>query len=76
MTVDTHKKKMVAPIVVTVLLVLYYCFYFGILIYAVPNVWKYILGIFPVAFSGVTIYACIERIKEIREGEEDDLSQY
>ena len=73
---DTHKKKMVAPIVVTVLMVLYYCAYFGLLIYAVPTFWKYVLGIFPAAFTGVTIYVCIERIKEIKEGEEDDLSQY
>lgn len=76
MILNTHKRKMIAPIVVTVLLVLYYCLYFGVLIYAVPQLWKYILGIFPVAFSGVSIYVCIERIKEIKEGEEDDLSQY
>lgn len=73
---DNHKKKMVAPIVVTVLMGLYYCFYFGLLIFVVPNFWKYILGIFPLAFIGVTVYVCIERIKEIKEGEEDDLSQY
>ena len=73
---DTHKKKMIAPIVATVLLVLYYGVYFGFLISLLEGAWKYILGIFPVAFIGVMIYVCIERIKEIKEGEEDDLSQY
>lgn len=73
---DTHKKKMIAPIVATVVMALYYGVYFGFLIALLEGAWKYILGIFPVAFIGVTVYVCIERIKEIKEGEEDDLSQY
>ena len=73
---DPQKKRFVAPIIVTVLMVLYYCAYFGLLIFVVPTLWKYLLGICPLAFTGVTIFVCIERIKEIKEGEEDDLSQY
>ena len=73
---DAHKKKMVAPIVVTVLMVLYYLVYFGAIATVVTGFWKYALGIAPVIFSAVTIGVCIERIKEIKEGEEDDLSQY
>ena len=73
---DLQKKKMVAPIVVTILMILYYIAYFGFLISLLPGVWKYALGIVPLAFVGLMICICIERIKEIKKGEEDDLSQY
>ncbi len=69
-------KKMIAPIVVTVLIVLYYVVYFGFLISLLEGVWKYALGILPLAFSAVTVKVCIERINEIKTGEEDDLSKY
>ena len=71
-----HKKKMIAPIIVTVLMVLYYMVYFGFLISLLEGIWRYALGILPLVFTGVTIYVCIQRIQEIRKGEEDDLSQY
>ena len=67
---------MVAPIVVTVLMVAYYVGYFGFLISLLEGVWKYVLGILPIAFSVVMVKVCIERIREIKKGEEDDLSQY
>jgi hypothetical protein len=36
-----------------------------------------ILGIgIPLVFVGVCVYVLVERIKEIRSGEEDDLSKY
>ena len=70
------KKGMIAPIVVTVLMILYYVLYFGFLTSVVEGMWKYALGLFPILFSGVMIWVCIERIKEIKKGEEDDLSQY
>ena len=71
-----HKKKMVAPIVVTVLMIIYYVVYFGLLISQLTGIWKYVLGILPLAFAAVTVKVCIERIQEIKKGEEDDLSQY
>lgn len=73
---QSHKKKMVAPIVVTVLMILYYILYFGFLMSLLQGFWRYALGILPLAFSGVTIYVCIQRILEIKKGEEDDISQY
>ncbi len=73
---NNHKKKMVAPIVVTVVMVLYYIVYFGFLITLLGGVWKWILGIFPLAFTAVTVKVCIERINEIKKGEEDDISKY
>ena len=71
-----HAKKMIAPIVVTVIMIIYYAVYFGFIIYAVDDVWKWLLGIVPVAFAALMIKVCIDRIKEIKKGEEDDLSQY
>ena len=69
-------KRFTAPIVVTVIMVLYYVLYFGFLISLIDSGWKYVLGIAPFAFSVLTIKVCIERINEIKKGEEDDLSKY
>ncbi len=71
-----HKKKMIAPIVITVIVVLYYIFYFGLLISLMEGEWRILFGIIPLALAGVMIYVCIQRIKEIKGGEEDDLSNY
>ena len=71
-----RKNKMVAPIIVTVILVVYYIVYFAFLITLLEGVFKYALGIIPIIFSIVMIVVCVERIKEIRKGEEDDLSKY
>ena len=73
---NSHKKKMIAPIIVTVIMILYYIVYFGFLISLIGGIWKYALGIIPLAFSGVMIYVCIQRINEIKKGEEDDISKY
>ena len=67
---------MVAPIVVTVIMILYYVVYFGFLITLIDGIWKYAFGMIPLIFSIVTVKVCIERIKEIKEGEEDDISKY
>ena len=69
-------KKMIAPILISVIIILYYVLYFGILIALLDGIWKYVLGIVPLLFAGVMIKVCSERIKEIKEGEEDDLSKY
>ncbi len=71
-----HKKKLIAPIIVTVIMVLYYIAYFSFLIALIDGIWKWLLGIVPVAFIAVTLKVCIERINEIKKGEEDDLSKY
>ena len=71
-----HKKKMVAPIVVTVILVLYYAAYFGLLFSILSGFLKYLFGIVPLVLVPLTIMVCVERIKEIRKGEEDDIGKY
>ena len=72
----SNKKKMIAPIIITVIMVLYYVVYFGVLISLLEGIVKYALGLLPLIFSVVMIKVCIERIKEIKGGEEDDLSKY
>lgn len=71
-------KKLIAPIIITVILVVFYLQFFLaiILISEIPLLIKAGLGIVPAALAGVCIYVCVERYKEIRSGEEDDLSQY
>lgn len=75
---NNHKKKMIAPIIITILFVLYYV---GITILLLTiddlsSLVKFLLIVVPLAFAGVMIGVLISRIKEIRSGEEDDLSQY
>ena len=70
------RKGYAAPTVITAVLLLYFVIYFGFLIAVLPGVWKYLLLAFPIIFAGVLIYVCVQRIKEIRSGEEDDLSKY
>ena len=71
-----YKNKMIAPIVISVIIILYYVVYFGILIAVLDGIWKWFLGIISLAFSAVMLKVCIERINEIKKGEEDDLSKY
>ena len=71
-----HRKKIIAPIVISVILMLYYVVYFGIFIALLEGVWKDLLGLIPLALSVLTVKVCIERIHEIKKGEEDDISKY
>ena len=74
---NSNKRKMVAPIIVTLVVILYYVLYFCILVTALKGTfWLYAFGIIPILLSGVMIKVCIERINEIKKGEEDDLSKY
>lgn len=73
-----HGKKMVAPIIITILFVLYYvgfacvCFFID----GIPLLVKIVFGAVPLILAAVCVYVLIERIEEIRSGEEDDLSEY
>ena len=73
---NPKQKKMVAPIIVTIIMILYYITYFGFLITLLDGIWRYSLGLIPLLLSAIMIAVCIERIKEIEKGEEDDLSKY
>ena len=85
-----HYKKMIAPILITLFLVLQQLI-IGVLILIpaiaemseIGEVPAYTIYIMKVAFYGLPIITVclgmkvlLERIKEIRSGEEDDLSKY
>ena len=76
MILNSHKKKMITPIIFTLIMILYYILYFVFLLYLLEGVWKYALGIIPICFTGIMICVCIQRINEIKKGEEDDISKY
>ncbi len=73
-----HAKSSIAPVVITVISVLYYIGFAMacILIKQMPLLVKLLFGGVPLVLAGVAIYVLVERIKEIRSGEEDDLSKY
>jgi hypothetical protein len=74
---NAHNKKVIAPVVITILLVLYWVFYLTIgLSLPIPTPYKIIGALVPLGLIGVSLFVLIERIKEIRSGEEDDISQY
>jgi len=69
---------MIAPIIITVVLALYYIGY-GIVIFLIdtlPPFVKILGGVVPLFVVGAIVYVLIERIKEIKKGEEDDLDKY
>ena len=74
---DNHRKKMIAPIVITIVFMLYLIGY-GIAI-AVTTEWSPIMILIavPLIALGIGMIVVLKsRIKEIRSGEEDDLSDY
>jgi hypothetical protein len=80
---NMYAKKLIAPIVITIIMVLLFCSAF-IPIFFIDGVsasdfhWLEIVLIcgIPLLLAGVSIYVLIERIKEVRSGEEDDLGKY
>ena len=71
-------KKIIAPVIITAIIL----FYLGMFVIAcmldfqMPIAFKIFGSIIPIALAGVSIYVLVERIMEIRSGEEDDLSKY
>ena len=74
---NDHKKKMIAPIVITVVFLLYLVFYGRFLLTAAEFSPVMLLAAIPLAALGIGMIQVLkERINEIRSGEEDDLSDY
>jgi hypothetical protein len=74
---DNHKKKMIAPVIITVIFLLYLIVY----LIAVAMTTRLSLGMLllsiPLVALGIgMVYTLKARIDEIRSGEEDDLSDY
>ena len=73
----SHGKKMLAPVIVTVVFLLYLAVYGALVVMAAPEEPLVILfGIPLVLLGGGMIYTLYTRIREIRSGEEDDLDNY
>ena len=71
-----HKTKMIVPILITVIIVVYCVVYFSISMLLFRGLWQLLLGFVPLILAVVMVKVCIERINEIRNGEEDDISKY
>ena len=74
----TKTKKMIAPVVIVALISIYSIAIGVIFAYmnGVPMLAKIIALVVPALLSGVAITVLIQRIKEIKKGEDDDLSKY
>jgi hypothetical protein len=74
---NNHNKKIIAPAVIVTLIVLYNLIGAVVLtILDVPVIIKVAALIVSVVITIVLIAVLLERIKEIKKGEEDDLSEY
>lgn len=69
---------MIAPVVIVALISIYYIAIGVIFAYmnGVSMLAKIIALVVPALLSGVAITVLIQRIKEIKKGEDDDLSKY
>lgn len=71
------KKGYLAPILVTVGMLVYLGLYTGVLLWLpMPVFWKAVLAVAPLGGGCVMIHVCRQRILELKKGEENDLSQY
>lgn len=73
-----HWKKMAAPVIITILMLIYYI---GIAVLfltidGIPVIARILMTVIPLLLAAVLIGVLISRIKEIKGGEEDDLSKY
>ena len=74
-----QSKKMVAPIIITILAISYFLFYMwtGFAVgRELPFIVKILVVAIPIGFIILMISLLVERIKEIKEDDEDDLSKY
>ena len=75
---NQNRSRLAAPVLITALLLLYYAGFF-ILLAVMPalSLWsRLLLGVAPLALMGVSVFVLVERIREVRSGEEDDLDRY
>ncbi len=72
-----HIKKLIAPVLITVLLIaillVWLIGYMALLPGILPKIGVFVLL---AALVGVSVFVLVERIREVKGGEEDDLSQY
>ena len=79
---DSHFRKLVAPTVITILCLNAFLGWIAALIaltvlgVPIPLWLRIAISVFVLALAAVSVWMLIERIQEVRSGEEDDLSQY
>ena len=72
-----HGKKMLAPILITIVFLLYLSVYVALIVMTAADTPLVILFGIPVLLLGAgMVYVLYTRIREIRSGEEDDLDNY
>ncbi len=72
------RRSYAAPVIVAVLLLLYYVG-MAILFFTIPGIlwWiRLLLCLIPAAVGALILFVTIQRIREIRSGETDDLDKY
>jgi hypothetical protein len=70
-------RKMIAPAIISLLILVYYLFIVRLLfLLALPGYVKALILVVPLGVAAGLAIVLAERIKEIRSGEEDDLSKY
>ena len=74
---NIHHKKMIAPIIIVFIIMTYYFVVGTILLQVKALLWiKACIFVFLLGISLILIWVLIDRINEIKKGEEDDLSKY
>lgn len=68
-----HTKKIIAPVVITVLLIL---ILIGYVMLAAISPAEIVFAVIAIIGIALAIYTLIDRIREIKKGEEDDISKY
>ena len=73
-----HTKKIIPPVIITVICILYLVIYAFLMLISiiVLNIIGLIFALIAIGGIVLSIYTLVERIEEIRNGEEDDLSKY
>ena len=72
-----HGRKMIAPILITIVFLLYLFAYVALIVMAAADTPLVILFGIPVLLLGIgMVYVLYTRNREIRSGEEDDLDNY
>ena len=79
MLLKKQTKKMIAPIVITVIVISYFMFYIWLGFAEsgdIPLLMKILLIVVPSGLIVLMVYLLFERVNEIKEDDDDDLSKY
>lgn len=72
-----HWKKLIAPVIITALVIIILLVQLeGIISACMYMTAKILVSICFIALIGAVVFVLVERIKEVRSGDEDDLGKY